>query len=654
MALHLDFETRSTVDLRKTGSDVYSRDPSTEIICVGLAWNNDRPRIMRAQNAFPFIKKCIDRGDMLVAHNARFEIDIWNNSCTKKHGWDPISADLFTCTMTLAFSMGLPGSLNDASAAVGIEIGKDMEGHRVMMQLCKPRDTIKGDPIWWTEKEHPEKYQKLYKYCAQDVEVERFLFKRLRQLNPLEKKIWVVDQKINDRGIGVDVKAAKEALDIVEHEKTRLNNLMAKVTRGSVPTCTSNTALLRWLNSLGIVSDSVDKASLSNILKRSGLYSEVRTALLLRREAAKTSTSKLKSMLEAQHEGRIRGTLQYHAAATGRWGGRKIQPQNFKRPDLKQEEIEEVFKILHNTKTSTKDKTDEIGLFFGQPMNVISSCLRGFLIPKEGCDYIGCDFKAIEAVITAWVAREECLLKLFRDREDPYIDAASSIYACAKEQIDSTRRQVGKVAVLSLGFGGGKGAFQLMAKGYGIKVSDDEAEKIKKAWRAKNPNVVSTWYALENAAIKAIRTGERVSVGKVSYKKNGSFLLCTLPSGRDIVYPYPKLELKDTPWNEKKTAITSMWVSSKSRKWERRTLWYGILMENVVQGIARDVLVNALMNFEGAGYETVMHVHDEVLLEVEKGVSSPSTVENIAVMSPQWGPDIPIDAEAWRGVRYQK
>jgi len=336
--VHLDFETRSACDLRKAGAYVYSKHPTTEVLCVGLARETREPQVEHPANIrWPWPHQ-------FIAHNAAFELAIWNNVCVPRYGWPPLTPDRITCTMVMAYSMGLPGGLDDASAAVGIEVGKDMAGKRVMMQLCRPKTE---DPLTWYEPDkYVDKFEQLYAYCAQDVKVERELFHRLRQLSPYERGVWELDQKINQRGIGIDVQAVTIARELVEMEKSRLNNLMEQLTGGFVPTCTANTALLRWIRGKGIKAKGVAKADISEIL-RSNPPRDIRMALQLRREAAKTSTAKLKAMLEsAGEDGRIRGTLQYHGASTGRWAGRKLQVQNFPRPKLAQDDIEWVINLL--------------------------------------------------------------------------------------------------------------------------------------------------------------------------------------------------------------------------------------------------------------------------------------------------------------------
>lgn len=291
---------------------------------------------------------------------------------------------------------------------------------------------------------------------------------------------------------------------------------------------------------------------------------------------------------------------------------------------------------------------------YGNPLEVASSCIRGLIVPDSGNDFIGIDYAAIEARITAWLASEEKNLDIFRRGEDAYVAAASDIYGVPKSEVTKDQRQVGKVAVLALGFGGGKGAFQQMAKGYGVRVTDKQAEEIKTAWRNKNSKIVKMWSSLEQAAVKAVESGKSHACHKISYKKSGSFLLCTLPSGRDIVYPYPKVEL-DTSWYTPRKKLTAMGVDSVTKKWCRRDIWYGILVENIVQAIARDILVAALLYLDDDGYDIVAHIHDEVLLEVPQDLLSVDyIIIQIKNAIPEWAEGLPIECEGWRGKRYQK
>jgi DNA polymerase bacteriophage-type len=344
--LHLDFETRSTVDLKKTGLHVYATHPSTDVLLAGFAFDEEPVQVWhRGERCPERLWEHISRDQEVWCHNAQFEIAINNNITSKRYGWPFLSPRQTICTMTMAYAMSLPGSLEKAAAAVGITEQKDMAGQRLMLQLAKPRDTNpEGQPIWW---EDPEKLKRLADYCRQDVAVERELGKRLMRLSSSERGVWLLDQRINDRGIQVDIEVVKRAIEIVRVEKSRLDKAMHKLTRGAVVTCTATGQLTDWLKWRGVNVEGVAKADVIDLLKEEGLPDDARQALLLRQEAAKSSTAKLEAMLHSTSaDGRIRGIFQYHGAGTGRWAGRRIQPQNFPRPKLESSEIEAVFRLL--------------------------------------------------------------------------------------------------------------------------------------------------------------------------------------------------------------------------------------------------------------------------------------------------------------------
>lgn len=656
--LHGDFETRSACDLKKSGAEVYARHPSTDMLCFGFAFDDEPVQLIKLGEALPKrVGDYIESGGTFIAHNAPFELAIWNHVCAFVYGWPLLRPEQTLCTMAMSYAMALPGSLEKAAAAAGIDAQKDMAGHRIMMQLSQPRELLPDGTVrWWVD---PEKFEKLYAYCKTDIEVERKLFKRLVQLSPKERHLWLLDYKINQRGVGIDLPAVKNAIALVESEKDRLDKRIREITGNQVATCAATAQLRNWIRYLGVEVESVAKADVVEMLGDEALPVQARTALVLRQEAAKTSTAKLDKMVTAAgDDGRIRGIFQYHGASTGRWAGRLIQPQNFPRQTLSPEEIEGVFDILKGDQTQARDLLE---MLYGPPLSIVSECLRGFIVPREGHDLIAADLSAIEGRVLAWLAGEEWVLEIYRGDGKMYEHAAAKIYRVPAHEItkDDPRRQIGKVSELALGFQGGKGAFQMMAKGYGVKVTDEEAEAIKVAWRESRPATVKYWKDLEQAAHSAIRNpSHKFSAGargrECTYLMNGSFLWCRLPSGRVLCYPYARLELKDTPWGQKVDGMTYMAMDGVTNKWDRVHAYGGLLGENNTQAVARDVLAEGIVRAESQEYAVVMHVHDEIVSEVPRGWGSVEELERIMSVVPAWAIGLPIAANGWRGNRYQK
>lgn len=350
MIIHIDFETRSTVELKTAGLAVYAAHPTTDVWCLGYAIGDDEPKVwVNGSDKYCPVVYHVIHGNPVVAHNAPFELAIWNEIMVPRYGWPPLPPEQVFCSMAEAYAMALPGALEKLAPALGIGIEKDMAGSRIMLQVSKPRDfTPEGEPIWWDD---ATKLERLYAYCKQDVVVERECHKRMRRLSPSERELWLLDYKINNRGIQIDVPAVKAAIDIVAIEKERMDKEMHRLTDCAVSTCSATGQITQWIKwqMPGIEIEGIAKGDVTQLLAMKDLPENVKVVLELRREAAKSSTAKLKSMLNrVNDDGRIRNTAQYHGAGTGRWAGRGIQTQNLPRPRIKQKEIEEVFKILED------------------------------------------------------------------------------------------------------------------------------------------------------------------------------------------------------------------------------------------------------------------------------------------------------------------
>jgi DNA polymerase len=530
----------------------------------------------------------------------------------------------------------------------------------------------------------------MYDYNRQDVRTELACLERLMELSPSEIALWELDYKINNRGVMCDLVSVDKADLIIQSEQKRLNAEMLKVTGGAIGSCSEVQMLTKWIRSQGVQMDGLAKADVLNALTGNDYYEvieneageavevippgmklppAVRRALELRQEAAKSGTAKLVAMREkASEDGRIRNMHQYHAASTGRWGGRGVQPQNFfrGRPGTSFEDVEAMFSMLGD-----KERLD---LFYGPAMDAISDCLRGMLIAADGNELVACDFSAIEARALAWLAGQESTLEVFRTHGKIYEYDASNVFHVPIDEVTKHQRQIGKVVRLSMGFGGGVGAFQSMARNYDVKVPDEEADEIKKEWRRANPRITQYWEDLETAVLGAMRSGGVHYAGPtgraVKFRKSGSFLWALLPSGRTLCYPYPELRMVMTPWGEEKEQLTFMTVVDMTQKkkakilldpnskgkWQRVSTYGGSLAENMTQAIARDLLADAMRFIEAEGIEIVMHVHDECVAEVKRFRATYALERMEAIMSetPAWAKGMPLAAKGWAGRRYRK
>lgn len=349
VTLFCDFETRSAVDIKKAGADVYARHPSTDILCMGWTLDEEPVQLWTPEHGSYDVLKAFKDCDAVVAHNAPFELAIWNYVGVKKYRWPPLRPEQVICTMAMSYAMALPGALEDAAPAAGLAVQKDCAGHRVMLKLSKPKKILEsGEPIFFETLEEPEKFEILYAYCKQDVEVERQLYKRLVKLPPEEHDLWVLDHKINQRGVQIDVEAVKKALVLIEIEKDRLNEQMREATSGTVVSTTDVGQLTKWVRAQGFPTEGLAKGDVLELLKNEKLPPHVRLALETRQKGSKSSTAKLTKMISGVcEEGRARGLFQYWGAgATSRFAGRRIQLHNMPRPRIPQSYIDHVFEIL--------------------------------------------------------------------------------------------------------------------------------------------------------------------------------------------------------------------------------------------------------------------------------------------------------------------
>lgn len=657
--IYLDFETRSGLELSVVGADQYLSHPWADLWCMGFAKDDGPVRLAETPEDIRMAAYWIATSpDRIVAHNAVFEYVAWRHILTSKYDAPPLPASRFECTMAAGLAMALPGSLEHLAAALGIDDQKDMAGSRLAKQMSSPqRIDETGTPVWWDTE---QKRQRLAVYCLQDVHVLREVHRRVVPLSEEERAVWLLDMKINRRGVQINQRAAHCASRVVAARQSTEQGHLFRVTGGAVNGPTEVGKLTAWIRQQGVALPNLTKAEVVDILSTDGLPPVVREVLTIRQNYAKTSTAKLHRMAVcAGADGRVRGVLQYHASSTGRWGGRMIQPQNLPRPTIDQSDIDDMIDELESS--SPEEAAAYIQVFHGPPIARIADCLRGMLQAGPGKQlYVG-DFANIEGRVLAWLAGEQWKLHAFREFDagtgpDLYLLAAARIFnkpvtAYTKK---SPERQIGKVAELALGFQGGVGAFQTMATTYGVKVPDAEAEQIKLAWRSAHPLTVAYWSHLERAALEAVlHPGSVYRVGRVAFAVRGSFLWCQLPSTRRLCYPYPSIAEKETPWGELRPQLQYKTVDDRTRQWGSTSTYGGKLAENITQAVARDVLVHSLQQLESRGWEIVLHVHDELVAEMEPSCSLDDYL-SLMRKPPSWALDLPIAVDGWTGIRYRK
>lgn len=700
--LHLDWETYCDLDLTKVGAHKYAEHESCDILCAAWAFGDDEPRLWLPGMACPpEIAAHIKAGGEIHAWNANFERLIWLNVAGPKYNWPVPDLRQYRCIMVRAMAMNMPARLEHAAPAFGLAIRKDDAGSRIMKSLCKPRKPTKKNPATrFTPENAPDKFKILYDYCLQDVRVEQGIGKRVIKLIPQEQELWFIDQTINDRGIMVDMDLVEKAERICEEEKQLLEAELKQVTDLAVSTLGAVKQLKAFIIAQGFEIDGCDKEQLEALLGRDDITPQVRRAVEIRLEAGKASIAKLAAFKQRVcKNGKIKGSLQFHGATqTGRWAARGVQLQNLPRPDpvLKTPVLE----VIANIKKGWSRA--DIAAFYGPPITVVADCLRGMLCAPEGRILRSRDLTGIEARMLPWLAGAHDAIDAFFEFDkgtgaDNYKVAAAQIYNIPVSEVTKDQRQVGKVAVLALGFGGGASAFAKMAKVYKLDLASIfdivygvaaphnrekalegwksrgsksgirkkawlTAEMIKLAWREANPEIVQFWYDLEEAAINAVENpGKTFYAGEfIKFKKTGSFLRCTLPSGRSIFYPYPRVEWRMTPWGKQKPTLIYKANDSFTRKWKEHDYYGGLGAENVTQASARDVMGNAIIVTEEAGYENVLSVHDEGVAETDEDFGSEDEFHTLFTTPPVWAlpkgnrRGLPIAASGWTDERYKK
>lgn len=645
--LQIDIETFSSIDLADCGVHRYVEAPDFEILLFAFAFDNDPVEVIDLTDLQDIPRDVLDalRSDVIkTAWNAGFE----RTAIAQQLGIDCLPQH-WRCSMAHSYTLGMPGSLDNAAKALGLEAQKDAKGKALIKYFsvpCKPTK-VNGGRNRNFPYHDPERWQQYIDYNRQDVVVEREVRRRLERFPVPERewKIWALDQKINDLGIGVDRNLVRHAIECSQQYTERLL-IEAKELTG-VDNPNSLTQLKAWFADQGLPIDSLNKDMMPELLKAAP-NEKTKRVLELRSEMGKTSVGKYNAMqLGLCDDGRVRGILQYCGASrTWRWAGRRVQMHN-----LPQNHLEDL--ALAREVLASGDH-DLLELMYGAPPFVLSELIRTALIPFSGNRFIVSDFSAIEARVIAWLADEQWVLDVFQGHGKIYEATASRMFGVPFESITKGHenykyRASGKVATLACGFGGGANAMEQMDKKK--EIAADQYDPLVRQWRDANPNIRKLWYRAEAAAIEAVRTKSTVKLAHgVSYRYVGGMLFADLPSGHSLAYPSP--EIKRDPKFDKE-GLTFKAPDKTGRMIPQRT-WGGTLVENLVQGIARDCLAESLLRLDEAGYAIPLHVHDEVVLDVSIGESSVDEVTTIMGREISWAPGLPLKAAGFECDFYQK
>jgi DNA polymerase len=652
--LHRDYETRSVVDLRKVGAHRYAVDPRTEILCCAYAVDDEPVQLWVPGDLIPpaFIEAAHDHNWVVAAHNDLFETAIERHIMAPRHGWPVIPLERHRCTMAMALAAGLPARLSMVADALELANRKDAAGERLMHQMSKPRRPRKGeDPtgIYWFD--DADRLQRLYSYGRQDVGTGRELFARLPPLPLSEQALWVLSCKINERGFCVDRRFAEAARRIAQAAGPEIDAELAEATGGTVTGINQIARLLNWLQQHGYRGRSLDRKAVEQQLEKEDLDPAVRQVLELRLGGAQAASKKLDALLaRAGDDDRIRGAFQFHKANTGRWAGEGFQPQNLKRPVVN--DIEAAIAAV-----ATGDYQHARQLY-DRPLSVVGDCSRSTIIAASGHVLIGGDLSSIESRVLAQVAGEEWKLDSYRrfdatgdSRDEPYCITACKIFRVSDGTYtkDSPERGIGKICDLAFGYQGGLGAWRGFEPD---RFTDDEVNQFKNEWRTAHPAIRRFWHDIDRAAWAAVRErGHVIRCGSVAFKSTGAFLLLKLPSGRKLSYPQPRI-IGDA--REQRVVFTDNSLGQFKDCRHGQGAYGGLWAENIVSGIARDILAEAMQRIEAAGYPIVLHVHDELVAEVPIGFGSLEDFIHLMTRKPAWALDLPIAASAWSGPRYCK
>ena len=631
MILYIDFETRSHCDLKKHGVYNYAQDGTTEVLCMSYAFD-DEEVVTWASGPFP--ERVRNHKGLIYAHNAAFERLIF---------WYVLQINFkleqFYCTATQARANCAPGSLEDVGRFAGASMKKDYRGAQLIRALCVP--PFKDDPALMLE---------MVQYCEQDVRAMRAVSQSLRPLSDEELEDYHVNEKINDRGVLVDVHLARAAISYAAIELADIQSIVRTVTNGAI-TSVRSPKMRAWVKDrldsetlkLMEVEDgkySIDKRVRANLLA-ADLPPEVEQVIQAADDLWASSVAKFSRLrdLADVEDNRVRGAFVFAGgSATGRASSYGAQVHNFTRKCAKDPESVRASMVLGHS---------IVPKFGKRVTDVLKGMLRPAIIPAKGKSLVVADWSQIEARMTPWLSgRGDDVLDVFRSGRDIYVREAAAMYKIPESEVTPDQRQIGKVAILACGFGGGIGAFSAMGRAYGLTMTESDAQRTVDAWRRANQWAVRYWQDLETGYMIAMRNkNKEIVAGRVTYLFDGQHLWYALPSGRILCYPFAKIEEDGISY-----AKAAWKPAVDAREWPRARLWRGLACENITQACANDVLRHALRQLD----DVVLHIHDEIVIETDQPEEVTKRLREVMCTPPAWAQGLPLDAEIQTMTRYGK
>ncbi len=687
--IFMDFETRGEIDLTRLGGYRDGQHGTTEILVIGwMDTLDDQARLILGKHfeglhSFDSQELILDvdyaegrnleqriaDGETVVVFNYQFETLGYMHCLEELYGWTTLAPLQVQDVAAMARSMALPGNLDTLAQCIFMSLGlppqgKDREGRQIMLRFCKPGHNGR---YFWDDND----YKQLGQYCKRDVELTRLLYDILDPLSEDEQWQMVNTERMNARGVRLDVHLAELLVAMADEEKADIDERLHKITRGVVQGATKVKQIKEWLAlatgddfpTIGVdvlreTLEKLDDVNDSLTMKLSLAYPGgassklrdlVREVIELRLLGAKTSVAKIAKMIDAAdpYDHRIRGMFLFCGAGkTGRWSSKLVQLHNLPKAGYGKN-TENVVEMVES------HGAEGLRLMYGNVMNELPKLIRTLLIAEDDKQFIGGDFAGIEARILAWLAKEESKLEMYRNDEDTYLQAAKDVGY-------EGQRQVGKTAELALGYGGASGALSSMAAKFNVKIPIEKQDAIVTDWRKANPFIVEFWFDVIKAAKKAMRTSKTFFKVRadldLSYYYDDFHLWCKLPSGRMLCNPFVELDAVSGPSGDE-LQITAVKGGSKPKQgateWPVVRLWHGILVENICQALSGDLLRWALKQLDTARFDVVLHVHDEFVSEVDLDVAIADVAECLATL-PTWCKDLPFKIEFWSGSRYRK